>query len=66
MTDDEVDVITGEYLRLDTSAEGFSNSHPSAEGFMHRGAPAEEFSVRRPSAEVFGVGIKDPPQLYVA
>src|SRR5690606_37005564 len=59
MTDDDVDIITGEYLKLDTSAEGFANSHPAAEGFVHRHASAEEFLVRRPSAEVFGVGIKD-------
>jgi hypothetical protein len=65
MTDDDVDIVTGEYLRLDTSAEGFSNSHPSAEGFVHRRASAGEFLVRRPSAEVFAAGVKDPPRLYV-
>ena len=66
MTDDEVDNLMGEYLQLDTSAEGFPNSRPSAEGFVHRRASAGEFLVRRPSAEVFAAGVKDPPRLYVA
>jgi hypothetical protein len=72
MTDDDVDIITGEYLQLDTSAEvclsaeGVSKTHSSTGEFLHRYAFAEEIAARRTSAEVFAARVKEPPQLYAA